>query len=82
MGIGWVDKNFQQEAFQIPFFFLLGEIFHFTDNKSPKPFPSILDWDIILQAHQQQSEIDRFLAHYVILHSFLLFHYQVCVFFF
>jgi hypothetical protein len=43
MGIGRVDKNFQQEAFQIPFFFLLGEISLFIDNKSPKPFPSFLD---------------------------------------
>ncbi len=50
------------------------------DNKSPKPFPSFLDQDIILQAHQQQSEIDCFLAHHVIRHFFLLFHCQVYVF--
>ena len=38
-------------------------------NKISEALPSFLDQDIILQAHQQQSEMDRFLTHHVILHS-------------
>jgi hypothetical protein len=34
--------------------------------------PSFLCQDIIFQAQQQQSEIDRFLAQHVIIHSFAL----------
>lgn len=46
------------------------------------PFSSIIDQNVIFQIQQQQSEIDRFIAEHVIIHSFLLISYVVRCFFF